>query len=209
MSSKKVTSEQLDKRMSLLYDNYNNWYKLESFEGEKWRQILGYENRYEISSFGRVKSYGGIKNIKPKILKYSMDEDGCLFVTLCGPNNIHKTIGVHRLVGLIFLQNPLNYPQINHKNSNPSVNLVDNLEWGNQSQNIKYAIKYGKFQPHLTKICKDKEKRIKVARKDESEIGEFDCAAVAAKSLDINVMTIYKAATKGHLVKKSYYFEYV
>ena len=46
---------------------------------------------------------------------------------------------IHRLVALAFLDNPNNYPQINHKDENKLNNCVDNLEWCDAKYNINYG----------------------------------------------------------------------
>lgn len=42
---------------------------------EEWRDVVGYEGLYKISSKGRVKSYQG-RHKKPKILKMSTTTTG-------------------------------------------------------------------------------------------------------------------------------------
>ena len=54
---------------------------LEDLEGEIWRWISGYENLYQISNFGRVKSFNG-KWVMEKILKPSLQKNGYLTVSL-------------------------------------------------------------------------------------------------------------------------------
>ncbi len=53
---------------------------------------------------------------------------GYLTVHLTAKNGKHKVEYVHRLVALSFLDNPNNYPQVNHKDENRLNNNVDNLE---------------------------------------------------------------------------------
>ena len=78
---------------------------------EIWKDILGYEGLYQVSNFGRVKS---TKFGKERILKLTKDKDGYLIVNLY-KNNKSKTLKVHRLVAEVFLPNPYNLPQVNHK----------------------------------------------------------------------------------------------
>ncbi len=53
---------------------------------------------------------------------------------------------VHRLVAMMFLDNPNNYSQVNHKDCNKSNNHVDNLEWVSASSNINHAHESGRMQ---------------------------------------------------------------
>ena len=103
---------------------------------EIWRSIDGYEGLYEISNMGRVKTYRS-----NKVLKNSVRPRGYLFVTLYN-GGTHKSHSIHRLVAQAFISNPNNYPIINHKDGNPSNNIVSNLEWCTYSYNEihKYTV---------------------------------------------------------------------
>lgn len=102
---------------------------------EEFKDIKGYEGKYQISNFGRVKSlwFG-----KEKILKPIEHSQGYLTVILYKNRKI-KTIKIHRLVAEAFISNPHNYPCVNHKDENPANNCVDNLEWCTQKYNVNYG----------------------------------------------------------------------
>jgi len=135
-------------------------------ENEIWKDIKGYEGFYQVSNFGRVKSLNRIIihgnntiNRNGKVLKPYTSNKGYLVVDLY--NGKRFAVKVHRLVGLTFIPNPLNLPQINHKDCNNQNNYVDNLEWCDNSQNQLHAyanglheIKYGENSPRgkLTNI---------------------------------------------------------
>lgn len=107
---------------------------------EIWKDIEGYEGRYQISNLGNVKSlnYGGhgyAKDLVPKV-----NNCGRLWVELfC--NGSKRQCLIHRLVGEAFIPNPNDYPQINHKDENPKNNVVENLEWCTQAYNNRYSLK--------------------------------------------------------------------
>ena len=103
---------------------------------ELWKDIAGYENLYQVSNLGNVVS---LKHKKPFILKPQKDDKGYLRVVLRIFNKTPKWCFVHRLVAKAFIENPNNYPIINHKDENPLNNNVENLEWCSYQYNINYG----------------------------------------------------------------------
>ena len=124
---------------------------------EIWNPVPGYENHYEVSNTGKVKS---LKYKKHRIMSYSMvgrpgNEYPSVTLTL---NNIHKRFYIHKLVAMTFLPNPECKPQVNHKDRNKTNNHVENLEWVTAKENMKHLytnIKgqwLGVFNKH--KLCR-------------------------------------------------------
>lgn len=115
---------------------------------EAWKDIVGYEGKYQVSNLGRVKSF---KHRKPHIMVGSVSHDGYQLVLLSsGGKNIGKS--VHRLVAQAFLSNPNNYPVVNHKDGNKLNNIVDNLEWCTYSENILHSMYVLNDNVNCTKI---------------------------------------------------------
>ena len=106
---------------------------------EKWKSIKGYEGLYEISSFGRVKSYHIHRGTKERILSPRKVKDGYLMVALY-KNKKHHNYQLHHLVADAFLKNPDKFTEINHKDLNKCNNHVDNLEWISHYDNIKHYL---------------------------------------------------------------------
>jgi hypothetical protein len=116
---------------------------------EIWKDISGYEGLYQVSNLGRIKSLNRInlaeRKLKGRIRKVFDIGDGYIQVVL-RKNNKPKHLMVHRLVGIAFIKNPQNKPQINHIDSNKSNNIALNLEWCTASENQIHAIINGKVQ---------------------------------------------------------------
>lgn len=113
-----------------------------------WMPVRGWENLYEVNNYGIIRSLnreincnGGSRFIKGKYLKNKMGNAGYLMVYLSN-GKIRKNCLVHRLVAIAFINNPNNYPQINHKSGNKQDNRVEMLEWCTSSYNNKYSFVY-------------------------------------------------------------------
>lgn len=113
---------------------------------EEWRDIKGYEGLYQISSYGRVQSSKRKGNLGGTI-KTSLSNGGYPQAHLC-KNSVRKTFLVHRLVALAFLDNPNNYPEVNHKDERKTNNCVWNLEYCTRKYNENYGTKRFRAAAH-------------------------------------------------------------
>lgn len=138
---------------------------------EIWKDVKGYEGKYQVSNMGRVKSLlGG----KPAILIPQKQNAGYLYVLLYN-NGFPECKLIHRLVCEAFLPNPDNLPQVNHKDEDKTNNVLSNLEYCSASYNCKYGSKPHKMR--MAKITKI------IGVKNESEMVVWDsvgecCAAL-------------------------------
>lgn len=101
---------------------------------EIWKDIVGYEGLYQVSNFGRVKSFYG----KKEILTNRPDRDGYYRTTLV-KNKKRKDYYVHRLVAQNFIAD-IQDKQVNHKNGIRTDNNPNNLEWCTCKENIHHSI---------------------------------------------------------------------
>lgn len=112
---------------------------LDNLDGEEWKDIANYDGKYQISNFGRVKSFC---RDTCKILKPLLNPFGYLTASLCGKRKF-----IHRLVVQAFIPNPHEKPQVNHRDGHKLNNHVDNLEWATAAENSQHAKMAGLRNP--------------------------------------------------------------
>jgi len=124
---------------------------MEYIENEKWVDVVGYEGIYRVSNMGRlwscprtwsVGNKGAKRSHNGKILNPTKNIDGYLFVNLT-KNGVQSFFFVHRLVGLHFIPNLGDKPEINHKMGIKTDNRASELEWSTRVENIKHSNKNG------------------------------------------------------------------
>lgn len=103
---------------------------------EIWKPIKGYEDRYEASSHGRIRSYN--KKTQTYLIMKPFNHKGYYRMDLRG-----KSPRVHRIVAQTFIPNPLNKPEINHINGIKTDNRIENLEWCTRQENQNHAYDTG------------------------------------------------------------------
>lgn len=110
-----------------------------------WRMIPSYEGIYEISDTGLVKNLRNDSKNRTypgKILKPGETICGYQFVILSVNGKVKNKL-IHRLVAEVFIPNPNNLPEVNHKDGNKCNNSVENLEWCTHRDNLKHSVDTG------------------------------------------------------------------
>ena len=113
---------------------------------EEWKTIIDYPN-YSINSLGVIRN-----DKTKKIMKISTTDKGYLRIGLC-KDGTRKRFYHHQLVGLHFIPNPNNYKQIDHINTITDDNRLENLRWGNQSQNCRNKKKRANCSSQYQGVC--------------------------------------------------------
>lgn len=104
----------------------------------EWRDVVGFEGKYEVSENGLVRKPKTKRAIKTSYIHPS----GYKFLVLTKDRK-RSTTAIHRLVAKAFIPNPNNLPQVNHKDTDKTNNHFSNLEWCTNAENQAHAIKNG------------------------------------------------------------------
>lgn len=106
---------------------------------EIWVPIKNYEDKYEVSNLGNIRSKKG------NLLKAKPNSKG--YLRVCIDRNTKKYVFVHRLVAKAFVvnKNPGVFTVVNHIDFNPLNNNASNLEWTTQKENMRYSLRRGRF----------------------------------------------------------------
>lgn len=171
---------------------------------EIWKDINGYEGKYQVSSEGRVRSVACLnsrgRRVHERIRRFCHNRNGYLYVNL-SKDGKPKNILVHRLVAEAFIENPCHHETVNHINEIKTDNRACNLEWMTLTDNLRY----GTHNERATKNKPDmsgerhfnygrrganakthKGRVIGISKTNPSDIVEFETASVAVRTLGIS-----------------------
>lgn len=110
---------------------------------ERWKNIIGYQCVYQISSHGRVRSYKNNRwglSVKPRLLKPTLTGGRTQYLCVnLFKDKKAKLHFVHKLVAQHFLPNKNGHTLVNHKDGDKENNHLYNLEWCSKSEDVQHA----------------------------------------------------------------------
>lgn len=190
-----------------------------NYLNEIWKDIEGYEGLYQISNYGRLRSFVdnyGHKRIT--IRKFQKTTKGYLQTRIYKDGKA-KTVRVHRLVAEAFIPNPNNLPQVNHKDEDKTNNFIwvnpdgsvdlekSNLEWCDNSYNQLYGT-----MPERKRIINtnhpSKSAPVKQYTLDGQFVAEYPSQSEAARQTGICQASIYNNCSGKITKTHNYIFSY-
>lgn len=122
---------------------------------EVWKPVPGYEDRFEVSDLGRVRSVerdvpsprhgpGKTRRVRSHVL--ALHTWGAKYpgIVLTDEKGVSHREMVHRLVATVFIPNPFGHAFVNHLDNDTMNPRASNLEWCDQSRNIAHAYATGR-----------------------------------------------------------------
>lgn len=155
-------------------------------EDEIWKVYPDYPF-IEVSSLGRIRTKDRVvtyKNgrkhfYKGRALKQHLDRYGYLYVSF-HVNGKTVNLKVHRIVAIMFIPNPNNYPQVNHIDNDRTNNVISNLEWCTNQYNQDYRKNFGTSPAQLFG------KPVIAINQETSEVFWFESQYEAGRKLSIS-----------------------
>lgn len=176
---------------------------------EIWRDIEGYEDFYQISSIGRIRSKdrylktcgNGLRYAKGKIIKPVVCTNGYCEVHLRKDKKREVRL-LHRVVAKAFIPNPDSLPEVNHKDENIKNNSVENLEWCTSKYNANYGNRNKKMVENMKKVS------INQYDKDGNFIKTWDSIIVACRELGADASSIIRVCKGKQKTAVGYIWKY-
>lgn len=150
-------------------------------QDEIWKDVVGYEQFYQVSNKGRVRRKKDFYELSQQIGSGGYKQ---VALSKCGKA---KMIPVHRIVAKAFIKNELNFPCVNHKDEDKQNNNADNLEWCSYSYNINYGTRT--LRANETKR-KSREKALSLY-KPNGDTTEVPTKAIFDRNLSLGAKGVY------------------
>lgn len=165
---------------------------------ERWEPVRGYVGIYEVSDDGRVRSLdrtaqgkdGRLMKFRGAQLTQILNSDGYLQVQL-NRAGVRKTVKIHRLVAEAFIPNPLNLPEVNHKDESKINNAASNLEWCTHQYNSSYGTRGRRIALNGVR------RQVDAYQDGDSETLHFESMAAAARHFNVAGESIRQAIKYG------------
>lgn len=176
---------------------------------EKWRDVVGFEEYYQVSNLGRIKRKERLDTyirsdtgkectriFPEKIMKQATSHDGYKQIEFRTKEN-HRYANVHRVVAEAFIPNPDNKSQINHIDGIRDNNKAENLEWCTAKENVQDQIARSGRDSVIAVIRKKQGVKVKCL---ETQI-TYPSLGIPAKLLKTDGTAITDAISRGTCIK--------
>ena len=179
---------------------------------EIWKDIEGYEGRYQVSNLGRVKAlprtveghnqHGKWTRTEPaKIMAQKLQNTDRYQVSLRDADGKRTTFYVHRLVAMAFVPGYFEGATVNHKNEDHHDNRADNLEWMTKAENNAYGT-------HNFRVGKSLRMAVEMLTDEGEHVAYFDSMSEAAEKSGCPLSSIHRCCYGRQETTNGYRFRF-
>lgn len=167
-------------------------------DAEIWKPVVGYEDEYEVSNFGRVRSFNrtdphGVPRIAQELKQSVNCRSGYLDIGLCKGGK-KRRFKVHVLVATAFKgPKPTPLHEVRHLDGAKRNNSASNLEWGTTRDNADDKIVHGSARGVRNSQAVLDEEKVRIIR---ARTGAGHSGADIARDLGVNRATVYDVQKK-------------
>jgi hypothetical protein len=150
---------------------------------EEWKPYPGWEDYYEVSNKSRIRNVQKGNILKPHL--HHSNYYGFCF----SRNGENKYLRRSRIVALVWISNPDNKKEVNHKNGITTDDSIENLEWIHPSDNILH---------YYYKLDKGSKRKINVFSMEGELINQYPSISMAVREMKLpksshgNIVTCLK-----------------
>ena len=163
---------------------------------EIWKDIEGFEGRYQVSNLGRVRSldrkveghnqHGKWCRVeKGRIMAQKLQNTDRYQVALRGSDGKRTTHYVHRLVAMAFVPGYFEGATVNHKNEDHHDNRAENLEWMTKAENNAYGT-------HNVRVGKALRMSVEMLTDEGEHVAYFDSMSEASEKSGCPLSSIHR-----------------
>ena len=187
---------------------------------EEWRDIPGYEGKYQVSCYGNVRAlnyHGRAWHVCLLKLRPRGKDNPYLCAELYDRSGKMHHHYVHVLVAQAFIPNPNGFPCVNHKDEDKLNNCVSNLEWCTYKYNSNYGTAIERMrinlkanseaQRQIREIAAMKRKKVQGVNRTTGAALAFDSAADAGRYFGTDNAANITACCRGQR-KQAYGYEW-
>lgn len=169
-------------------------------KGEIWKDVVGFEGKYQISDKGNVRSSTQLDK-EWKVLKLYVNKQGYHHIKFYVSDYKSKSFRINRLVATAFIPNPENKPWVNHINGVKDDNRVENLEWCTIAENVQHSFdelgRIGGATGRFGSLTAN-HRRVVQMDWDYNKIKSYDAISVASRETGVPIQTIHRSCNKGN-----------
>ena len=187
-----------------------------NYLNEEWKPIKGYENLYEISNYGRVRSLdkyvksknGSMQFRKGKlIIPHIPNKKAPYYQIQLWKNGAYKYFYIHQLVYIAFVGQIPEGMQVNHLNENGLDNRLENLNLMTPKENSNWGTR-NERRANKQKNRKDLSRPVLQLTLDSNLVKEYPSIMQAYRETGLNNSSICKCCNGKQKTAGGYIWKY-